>query len=129
MTNNFINIVTVKVKKGFEKDYIKKIKNITNFDGLISSKHIAIDFNTYCLIEEWRSKEALIKARKAIELIDKVRPLINEKSPEIDITGSLGGTIIIEKNMNEKKIEEPRSSSLDIEKRGQKHFYSIYNNS
>ena len=127
--SRFINVVTVKVKDNSKKNYIKKIKNITNFDGLISSKHIAIDFNTYCLIEEWRSKEALIKARKAIELINKARPLINEKSPEIEIIGSLGGTIIIEKNMNKNKIEEPRSSSLDIEKRGQKHFYHQYNNS
>ncbi len=127
--NKFINVVTVKVKNNTKKNYINKIHNTTNFDGLISSKHVAIDSNTYCLIEEWRSKEALIKARKAIELIDKVRPLINEKSPEIDIIGSLNGTIIIEKNVNEKKIEEPRSSSLDIEKRGQKHFYHLYNNS
>ena len=126
--SRFINVVTVKVKDNSKKNYIKKIKNITNFDGLISSKHIAIDFNTYCLIEEWRSKEALIKARKAIELINKARPLINEKSPEIEIIGSLGGTIIIEKNMNKNTIEEPRSSSLDIEKRGQKHFYHLYNN-
>ena len=124
----FINVVTVKVQNNTKKNYIKKIQNTTNFDGLISSKHIAIDFNTYCLIEEWRSKEALIKARKAIELINKARPLINEKSPEIEIIGSLGGTIIIEKNMNKNKIEEPGSSSLDIEKRGQKHFYHLYNN-
>ena len=102
MTNNFINIVTVKLKDDSKKNYIKKIKNITNFDGLISSKHIAIDSNTYCMIEEWSSKEALKKARKAIELVNKVRPLINEKSSEIDITGSISGPIIIEKRLTYK---------------------------
>ena len=78
--SNFINIITVKIKKNLEeKDYIKKIKNITNFDGLISCKHLAIDSNTYCMIEEWSSKEALMKARKMIELVNEVKPLINEK--------------------------------------------------
>ena len=85
--SKFINIVTVKIKKDLKKNYIKKIKNISNFDGLISCKHLAIDSNTYCIIEEWSSREALMKARKTIELVNKVKPLINEKSSEIDITG------------------------------------------
>ena len=101
--SKFINIVTVKIKKNFEKDYIKKIKNITNFGGLISCKHLAIDSNTYCMIEEWSSKEALMKARKMIELVNEVKPLINEKLSEIDITGSVGGTIVIEKDMKKKR--------------------------
>jgi len=127
--SKFINIVTVKIKKNFAKDYIKKIKNITNFDGLISCKHLAIDSNTYCMIEEWSSKEALMKARKMIELVNEVKPLINVKLSEIDITGSVGGTIVIEKVMKKKEIEDLRSSSLDIEKKGQKHFYFLYKNS
>ena len=100
MTNNFINIVTVKLKDDSKKNYIKKIKNITNFDGLISSKHIAIDSNTYCMIEEWTTKEALTKARKTIELVNEIKPLINDKSSEINITSSICGSVIIEKKVN-----------------------------
>jgi len=98
--SKFINIVTVKIKNDLNKNYIKKIKNIKNFEGLISCKHLAIDTDTYCMIEEWSSKEALIKARKTIELVNTVKPLINEKSSEIDIISSVSGPIIVEKNPN-----------------------------
>ena len=124
----FINVVTVKVQNNTKKNYIKKIQNTTNFDGLISSKHIAIDSNTYCMIEEWSSKEALKKARKAIELVNKVRPLINEKSSEIDIIGALGGTIITEKEMKKNKTEEHRFDYSGNEKIGNKAFYYLYSN-
>ena len=126
--SKFINIVTVKIKNNSNKNFIKKIKNRISFHGLISSKHVAIDSNTYCMIEEWRSKEAMIKARKTIELINEARPLINEKSSEIDITGSLGGSVITEDNMEKNKTNKPVSGSSDIEKKSQKHFYYLYNN-
>ena len=125
----FINIVNVKVKDKSKKNYIKKIKNITNFDGLISSKHIAINSSTYCMIEEWNSKEDLEKARKKIEIFDKIKPLIREKSSEIDIMDSISGSIIIEKDVKKKEINDLESSSLDIKKKSKKHFYFIYDNS
>ena len=128
MTNNFINIVTVKVKRGLEKKYIEKINKMTKFEGLVSCKHVAIDSNTYCVIEEWTSKVALMKARKTIELANEVQPLINEKSSEIDVTGFIGGKIISEKNIEKNKTEETRPDSFAIEKIGNKHFYFLYSN-
>ena len=125
----FINVVKVKLKKDSKKNYIKKIKNITNFDGLISTKHIAIDSNTYCIIEEWSSKEALMKARKSIELINKIKPLIDEKSSQIDIISSLGGTVITERNINKNEIKEQDSASYNINKSGSNYFYFLYKNS
>ena len=58
----FINVVTVKVQNNTKKNYIKKIQNTTNFDGLISSKHIAIDFN---------KSKTWVKLLKAGMIIDK----------------------------------------------------------
>ena len=49
------------------------------------------------MIEEWITKEALMKARKMIEIFDKVKPLINESSSEIDITDSVCDRILTEK--------------------------------
>ena len=98
--SKFINIVTVKIKNDLNKNYIKKIKNIKNFEGLISCKHLAIDTDTYCMIEEWSSKEALMKARKMIELVNEVKPLINDKSQEIDIIGAINGSVIFDKKVN-----------------------------
>ena len=95
--SKFINIVKVHVKKDSKKSYLKKIKNVSNFDGLISCKHIETGPNTYCMIEEWTTKEALIKARKIIEMFYKKEPLINKVSSEINITESIAGRILIEK--------------------------------
>ena len=130
--SKFINIVTIKIKKELKRDYIKKIKNITNFEGLISSKHIIIDSSTYLVIEEWSSKEALMKARKTIEAFDKMSNfanLIKENSPEIDVITSFGGTIVNEQNITKNKTEYPESSYLDSERIGNKHFYFLYSNS
>ena len=138
--SKFINIVKIKIKNGSKKNYIKKIENKENFDGLISSKHLTLDSNTYCMIEEWRSKEALIKARKTIEISDKLKPLIKDQSSIVEIISLINGSIIIEKNEKEKEKEimDLGTSSLDIKKKDQKHhnfyfakshFYFLYNNS
>ncbi len=95
--DKFTNIVKVNLKKDSKKNYLKKIKNIRNFDGLISCKHIETGPNTYCMIEEWTSKDALMKARKIIEILDKDEPLINEDLSEIDIMDSVSGRILVEK--------------------------------
>ena len=125
--SKFINIVKIKIKNGSKKNYIKKIENKENFDGLISSKHLTLNSNTYCMIEEWRSKEALIKARKTIEISDKLKPLIKNQSSIVEITSLINGPIIIEKNAKEKEIMDLGTSSLDIKKKDQKHhsFYSF----
>ena len=62
-------------------------------------------------------------------MIDKVKPLINEKSSEIEITSSMSGSIVTEQNITKNKTEYPESSYLNIEKKGNKHFYFLYNNS
>ena len=103
--DKFINIVNVKIKNKSKKDYIKKIKNITNFDGLVSSKHVAIDSSTYCMIEERNSKEDLMKARKTIEIFDKIIPLIKEESSEIDITGSVSETAGFYVSASHKRVQ------------------------
>ena len=125
--SKFINIVKIKIKNGSKKNYIKKIENKENFDGLISSKHLTLNSNTYCMIEEWRSKEALIKARKTIEISDKLKPLIKDQSSIVEITSVINGPVIIEKDGKEKEIMDFGTSSLDVKKKNQKHhnFYSF----
>ena len=125
--SKFINIVKIKIKNGSKKKYIKKIENKENFDGLISSKHLTLNSDTYCMIEEWRSKEALIKARKTIEISDKLKPLIKDQTSIVEITSLINGPVIIEKNKEKKEITDLETSSLDIKKKDQKHnkFYDF----
>ena len=127
--SKFINIVRIKVKKESKKNYLKKIKNVANFEGLISSKHIETGPNTYCMVEEWITKEALMKARKMIESFDKVEPLINDDSSELEITSATGGSIITEKDLKKNKTKYPKSRFLNNEKIGKKAFYFLYANS
>ena len=125
--SKYINIVKIKIKNGSIKDYIRKIENKENFDGLISSKHLTLNSNTYCMIEEWRSKEALIKARKTIEISDKLKPLIKDQSSIVEIISLINGPIIIEKEEKEIEIKDPGTNFLDIKKKDQKHrsFFSF----
>ena len=95
--SKFINIVRVNIKKDSKKNYLKKIKNIANFEGLISCKHIETGPNTYCMIEEWSTKEALMRARRTIEIFHKDKPLIDNDPSEIDITDAVSGLILAEK--------------------------------
>ena len=128
--SKFINIVSIRVKKESKKNYLKKIKNVANFEGLVSSKHIETGPNTYCMIEEWITKEALMKARKMIESLDNVEPLINNDDiSEIEITSAIGGSIITEKDLKKNKTKYPKSRFLNNEKTGKKAFYFLYANS
>ena len=70
-----------------------------------------------------------MKARKMIESLDKVEPLIIDDSSEIDITNSIGGSIITEKDLKKDKTEYPMSRFLNNEKLSKKHFYFLYKNS
>ena len=129
--SKFVNIVKIKIKSGSKKNYIKKIENKENFDGLISSKHLTLDSNTYCMIEEWRSKEALIKARKTIEISDKLKPLIKDQSSIVEITSLINGPVIIEEYEKEKEIMDFGTSSLDVKKKKPKtsqllQFFEIF---
>ena len=125
--SKFVNIVKIKIKSGSKKNYIKKIENKENFDGLISSKHLTLNSDTYCMIEEWRSKEALIKARKTIEISDKLKPLIKDQSSIVEITSLINGPVIIEKDEEKKEIMDLETSSSDIKKKDQNHnnFYGF----
>ena len=125
--SKFINIVKIKIKNGSKKKYIKKIEDKENCDGLISSKHLTLNSDTYCMIEEWRSKEALIKARKTIEISDKLKPLIKDQTSIVEITSLINGPVIIEKDGKEKEIMDLETGYLDIKKKDKNHnsFYSF----
>ena len=112
--SKFINIVKVTIKDGSEKKYLKKVKNKENFDGLISSKHLMINSNTYYMIEEWKSEEALLKARKSIEISDQLKPIIKDQSSIVEVTSLINGPVIKEE---EKGINYFGTNSLDIKKK------------
>ena len=99
--SKFMNIVRSKVKKDKKDEHIKKLKeffgSMENTEGLISMKQIQTGPYTYCIIGEWKSEDAIAKARpKMIAGLDSVRSMLEEISPELGTTDPVSGHVIME---------------------------------
>ena len=82
-------------------EYMKKLQdfsdNMKGTDGLISMKQIQTAPNNMCIVGEWKDEDSIAKARdKMIAGLDAVRPLLEEISPELGVTDSVSGSVIME---------------------------------
>ena len=96
-----MNVVRNKAKEGTKDECIKKLKeffdNMKGTDGLISMKLIQTGPNNMCTIGEWKDDQSIAKARdKMIAGLDTARPLLEEISPELGVTDSISGPVIME---------------------------------
>ena len=56
---------------------------------------------TYVAYGLWESEEKMANARpKMIELLDNIRHLLEEQSPELGVTDPVSGTVVVEKQTN-----------------------------
>ena len=99
--SKFMNVVRSKVKEGKKDEYIKKLKeffnNMEGTEGLISLKQIQTGSNNYCIIGGWKNEDAIAKARpKLIAGLDTIRSLLDEISPELGVTDTVSGPVIME---------------------------------
>ena len=99
--SKFMNVVRSKVKQDKKDEYMKKLKEFFNntqgTEGLISMKQIQTGPNNMCIIGEWKDEQSIAKARnKMIAGLDTVRPLLEEISPELGVTDSVSGPVIME---------------------------------
>jgi len=97
----FMNVVRSKVKEDKKDEYMKKLKEFFNntkgTDGLISMKQIQTGPNNMCIIGEWKDEQSIAKARdKMIAGLNTARPLLEEISPELDLTDPVSGPVIME---------------------------------
>ena len=52
---------------------------------------------TYCSVGEWDNQESLVNARLAmIGFLDSVRHMLDEISPELGVTDSVSGPVVME---------------------------------
>ena len=82
-------------------EYMKKLQdfsdNMKGTDGLISMKQIQTAPNNMCIVGEWKDEDSIAKARdKMIAGLDSVRPFLEEISPELGVTDSVSGSVIME---------------------------------
>ena len=99
--SKFMNVVRSKIKQDKKDEYMKKLReffdNMKGTEGLISMKQIQTGPNTYCVVGEWQSENAIAKARpKMIGGLETVRPLLDEISPELGVTDPVSGPVILE---------------------------------
>ena len=94
----FMNIVRCKVKSSSREEYLKKIDEMTKFDGQTSAKYVETKPNELFKIGEWNSEDDIAKARpKMIEFLDSLRHTLEELSSDLGVTDPHSGTVVIEK--------------------------------
>ena len=96
-----MNVVRSKIKEDKKDEYMKKLKeffhNMKGTEGLISMKQTQTGPNNMCIIGEWKDEQSIAKARnKMIAGLDTVRLLLEEISPELGVTDSVSGPVIME---------------------------------
>ena len=94
----FMNIVRCKVKASAREEYLKKVREMTKFDGQISAKYIETKPNEFFMVGEWNSEDDLAKARnKMIGFLDTLRHTLEELSSDLGVTDPHSGAVIVEK--------------------------------
>jgi len=94
----FMNIVKVKVKSSYRKEYLQVCDEMPKFGGQISAKFVETTPNQFTMIGEWNSEDDIAKARpEMIKFLDKLRHTLEELSSELGVTDPSSGTVVIEK--------------------------------
>ena len=97
----YMNVVRQKVKDGQQDQYLKVMNEsfheLKAIEGCVSSRLIKTGPQTFCYVGEWKSEEFIAKARpQMISMLDKIRDLLEEISPELGVTDPVSGSVIFE---------------------------------
>ena len=99
--SKFMNVVRSKIKQDKKDEYMKKLReffdNMKGTEELISMNQIQTGSNNMCIVGEWKDEQSIAKARnKMIAGLDTVRLLLEEIAPELGVTDSVSGPVIME---------------------------------
>jgi quinol monooxygenase YgiN len=92
------NVVKFKVKSGEEAAFLDAHRNgKAKWPGLERGFIIQTGEQTFCLIGEWSSQEAMVAARPAmIKTLDSFRSLLEDQGDGRGITDAVSGTVILD---------------------------------
>ncbi|MDB9986167.1 hypothetical protein OAD84_04310 [Pelagibacterales bacterium] len=94
----YINIVRAKVKPDHLDEYMELNKEFPKFKGMLESKLVKTGDFTFCYVGTWESEEAIAAERdNMIANLDKMRPMLEELSPELGLTDPVSGLVVISK--------------------------------
>ena len=94
-----LNNVRCRVNDNNRDAFVSALKSFdkTNYIGVLSYQIVDCGEGKVCTTVVWESQDDLIEARPMlIEFLDSVRPLLEEISPELGVTDSVSGEIILE---------------------------------
>ena len=98
---HFASVVRLKVKPGMNAEFERVAEelyatSLADVGGRTHSRIIKTGESTYCTFAEWESEEALANGRHAMgQLLDRLRPTLDEVSPELGVTDPVSGAIIL----------------------------------
>ena len=91
----FMNVVKFRVKKEELETFKELAYKEKSFDGMIHEYYVQTSAQDFVAVGLWESEDKLGAARpEMIAFLDKMRPLLEELSPELGVTDPVSGPIM-----------------------------------
>ena len=98
---HYASVVRLKVKAGMSDEFERLAARayesaVPSIEGRLFSRVIKTGENSYCTYAEWESESALASGRAAmIQVLDTIRPTLEEISSELGVTDPVSGPVIL----------------------------------
>lgn len=92
-----MNVVRFRVKPGCEQKFIDAHRAMRpKFKGFLGGRVIKTGDQTFCIVAEWRSFDALAAARpEMIGLLDSLRDLLEDLGGGLGMTDPVSGDVVV----------------------------------
>ena len=92
------NAVRFKVKPGREQDFLDAHRRVqADWAGMQSANIIKTGDNTFCIIGEWESMDAMAAARpQMIATLDSFRDTLDDIGGGLGVTDPVSGPVVLE---------------------------------
>lgn len=89
------NVVRFRVKPGNEQRFIDAHRSMRpGFKGFLGGSLIKTGDRTFCLVAEWRSYDAIVRARpEMIGMLDTVRGMLEDLGGGLGVTDPVSGAV------------------------------------
>ena len=101
MMAKYTNVVRFRVKSGKQEEFESIFSRAESWEGQLLHILAKTGDQSYVGYGLWESEEKMADARpQMIGLLDSIRHLLEEQSPELGVTDPVSGIVVFEKNIN-----------------------------
>ena len=94
------NVVRMRVKPGFEEQYIeahRKARDDAGFPGMKRAVLVKTGERSYCFVGEWESMEHLVQSRESmVAILDRFRGMLEDQGGDLGVTDPVSGEVVVE---------------------------------